>query len=175
MKRFLFLVVSILLFFPALALETGVYVIRSAINRNYVIDNNARGTQDGNNIHLWEINGTPAQLWLLVNVNGGNVAFIALTPDFDTNNLSTCHALDLRSCEIYNGNNIQLWRYNNTYAQYWFLDKNPDGTYTIRSSINHNYVVDVNGSQMFNGNNIQLWESNGTNAQKWIFERIRTK
>lgn len=86
--------------------------------------------------------------------------------------MNTWHVMDLNGSGIYSGNNIHLWKFNDTKAQLWYLMKNNDGSYTIQSSINRNYVVDLNGGGIYNGNNIQLWESNGTNAQKWIFESI---
>lgn len=43
----------------------------------------------------------------------------------------------------------------------------PDGTYTIQSAINPNYVLDVANGSTQNGSNIQLYQNNDTNAQKF--------
>lgn len=172
MKKIFVLFVLTLAYGCANALEAGLYYIRSVINKNYVIDNNAQGIQDGNNLHLWEFNGSVAQQWIVVPNADGSYLFINPTYDLVTTDVNTWHVMDLNGSGIYNGNNIHLWKFNDTKAQLWYLKKNNDGSYTIQSSINRNYVVDLNDSGIYNGNNIQLWESNGTNAQKWIFESI---
>lgn len=175
MKRIFLLIIICLTSACAYCLEPGVYYIRSMVNKNYVIDNNGLGTQDGNNIQLWEYNGSIAQQWIVFTAADGYTLFLNRTLGLDYNDVNTWHMMDLNGCNIYNGNNIHLWKFNDSKAQLWYLKKNNDGSYTIQSSINRNYVVDLNGSGVYNGNNIQLWESNGTNAQKWIFERIPLK
>ena len=52
----------------AYGIENGFYIIRSANNRNYVIDNNGCYLNDGNNIQLWELNWSGAQKWLVTNL-----------------------------------------------------------------------------------------------------------
>ena len=49
---------------------------------------------------------------------------------------------------------------------------NLNGTYTIKSAINQNYVLDVESGSKQNQANIQLYQNNNTNAQKWQIERI---
>lgn len=157
----------------AYGIEDGFYIIRSANNRNYVIDNNGCYLNDGNNIHLWELNWSGAQKWLVTNLPDGTVAFANMSAKPNPHDQSTFHMLDLNGQGTFNGNNIHLWTYNGTKAQRWYLKKNSDGTYTIQSSVNRNFVVDNNGNNVFNGNNIQIWEYNGSSAQRWIFEKTR--
>lgn len=79
MKKIFVLIVFSLAYWCANALEAGLYYIRSVINKNYVIDNNARGVQDGNNLQLWEFNGSVAQKWIVVPNAEGSYLFINLT------------------------------------------------------------------------------------------------
>ncbi|MGN0219108.1 MAG: RICIN domain-containing protein [Muribaculaceae bacterium] len=171
MKKAISLIMLLAMALCANALENGFYIIRSANNRNYVIDNNGCNTSDGNNIHLWELNRTRAQIWHMTNLPDGTVTFANMSVLPNPLDQSTFHMLDLNGSGTFNGNNIHLWTYNGTRAQRWYLVRNSDGTYTIQSSVNRNYVVDNNGNNVYNGNNIQIWESNGSNAQRWIFER----
>ncbi len=173
LRKSIMLLLSFAMTLCACALEDGFYIIRSANNRNYVIDNNGLVITDGNNIQLWELNWSGAQKWLLTNLSDGTVSFTNMSVLPNPLDKSTFHMLDLNGLGTFNGNNIHLWTYNGTKAQIWYLIENSDGTYTIQSSVNRNFVVDNNGNNVYNGNNIQIWESNGSNAQRWIFERTR--
>ena len=44
-----------------------------------------------------------------------------------------------------------------------------NGTYTLVSALNNNYVVDISGGDTSSGANCQLYQSNGTDAQKFTF------
>lgn len=174
MKRIVF---SILFIFTAFiniyAIDKGVYIIRSACNRNYVIDNNGCNSADGNNIHIWELNYSAAQKWLVVPFKDGTYGFVIYENVNGSDNVRDFHMLDLNGALCYNGNNIHLYTFNGSGAQKWHIVGNGDGTYRIESSINRGYVVDLNGCNATNGNNIHIWEWNQSCAQRWIFERIR--
>lgn len=171
MKKTITLIMLLAMTLCASALENGFYIIRCANNRNYVIDNNGRNLNDGNNIQLWELNWSGAQKWHMTNLPDGTAMFANMSVLPNPNDQSTFHMLDLNGLGTFNGNNIHLWTYNGTKAQRWYLVRNSDGTYTIQSSVNRNFVVDNNGNNVYNGNNIQIWEYNGSNAQRWIFEK----
>ncbi|MCC6094488.1 MAG: RICIN domain-containing protein, partial [Eubacterium sp.] len=47
-----------------------------------------------------------------------------------------------------------------------------NGTYTIQSNANNNYIVDISGGSGSDAANVQLYQSNGTNAQKFIFTQL---
>lgn len=81
------------------------------------------------------------------------------------------YVIDDSGSRIYNGNNIHIWKMNETKAQQWKVE-NRNGAIIIRSAINNSYVIDNNGSIVRNGNNIHLWEYNGTNAQRWYPEKV---
>ena len=140
----------------------GIYVIRSSINPQYVIDLRGSITSDGNNINIWKYNGTNAQKWKVVHDRGAIV--IKSTID------NRC-VIDLNSSNAKSGENIHIWKYNGTNAQRWYA-KRINGCYELHSAVNNNFVIDLNASRTTDGNNIQAWETNGTSAQKWVFERI---
>lgn len=179
MKKILFSICILMAAFASYALENGVYEIQCAVNRNYVIDNNGSNLSNGNNIHLWRKNGTHAQRWYLYNHKDGTISLRTICGDADDTFVDfilgtfSSYMLDLNGSNIYNGNNIQLWENNGTKAQRWILTRNNNGSHTIRSSINRNFVIDDNGCNTYDGNNIHLWEYNGTAAQQWYFVKIR--
>ncbi|MET9224865.1 ricin-type beta-trefoil lectin domain protein [Lentzea sp. NPDC003310] len=63
-----------------------------------------------------------------------------------------------------NGNPVQIWGCNNTYAQKWRVVA--DGTIAIAGR-----CLDVDNGGTTNGTVVQLWQCNGTGAQQW---RVRS-
>ncbi|SDF96379.1 Ricin-type beta-trefoil lectin domain-containing protein [Lentzea fradiae] len=58
------------------------------------------------------------------------------------------------------GNPVQIWTCNNSYAQRWRVV--PDGTIAIAGK-----CLDVDRSGTTPGTRVQLWQCNGTGAQQW--------
>lgn len=145
----------------------GVYVIHSALDYNYVIDLNGSRIQDGNNIQLWEYNGTDAQKWVVENVGSLTIIRSAINRNY---------VMDLSSANTNDGNNIQLWKYNGTNAQCWRIVTNKDGYSAIVVDLSPDgnlHVVDLDHSIVRRGQNIQIWGSNRTSAQWWWFELVK--
>ena len=80
------------------------------------------------------------------------------------------YVIDNSSSNVALGNNIQLWKRNNTNAQKWRIE-NRDGGIVFHSLNNEDYVIDNSSSRTYNGNNIVLYAKNGTNAQLWYPEK----
>ena len=140
----------------------GTYYIRSSANRNYVIDLNGGFINNGNNIQIWEFNGSNAQKWKVTHNNGAIVLRNVGNPNF---------VIDLYSSNAYYRQNINLWEYNGSNAQRWYAEKR-GAYYVLHSAVNKFFCLDLNGTNTSNGANIHLWEDNNTAAQKWIFESI---
>ncbi|MFE2298635.1 lectin [Streptomyces sp. NPDC059445] len=68
--------------------------------------------------------------------------------------------VDDASSSTTDGNHVQIWTCNNTYAQDWIVA----GDGTVRSL---GKCLDVDHSGTTNGTLIQLWTCNGTGAQQW--------
>lgn len=73
---------------------------------------------------------------------------------------------------VSNGNNIIMYEYNGGANMLWKFVRNDDGSYTIVSKKDKNFVLDVNGGTMANKTNVQLYTSNNSDAQKWILEPV---
>lgn len=104
----------------------------------------------------------------------GFTAFAQVIPDglyYIFSEVNGHYVIDDNGSNIYNGNNIHIWKLNKTKAQQWKVE-NRNGGIVIRSAINNNFVIDDNGSNVYNGNNIHLWEYNGTNAQLWYPQKV---
>lgn len=163
-RKYILWLLLVLLPFTTYAqiIPEGLYVIRSACNSNYVIDLNASVVSRGNNIQLWEYNGTNAQKWRVTHENGAIVIRSSLNSQF---------VIDLNASNATNGENIQLWEYNGTNAQRWYPEYK-DGNYILHSAVNQNYSLDLNGSNTVSGSNIHCWENNNTAAQRLHFQSI---
>ena len=130
--------------------------------------------KNGANVWQYNSNNSRAQKWIVRKEGNSYVIISALNSNY---------VLDLANGKARNGSNIQISSYNGANVQKWSISKYiskeeklntlasqnasalPDGTYTIRSAKNSNYVFDVNGGYTWNGANIQLYANNGTSAQ----------
>lgn len=160
-----------LLFFVAQAIVSiadipdGVYVIRSAINTNYVLDLSNSQAYDGGRVQLWQYNGTNAQKWRITHYYGRFVIHSTVNENF---------VLDLSGSNVYDGGKLQVWTWNATNAQIWDIHI-PAGfsNYGIFSCCNREYAVDLNGGNIADGATVSLWHYvSGSRNQFWIFERV---
>ncbi|MCM1377834.1 MAG: RICIN domain-containing protein [Clostridium sp.] len=169
MKRWILLITLVAVYFGVFALDPGVYYVKSAINPTYILDNDHSRLTDGNNIQLWKFNGTNAQKWLVFNTEKDVYVLCNQTAIPEEDDVRTFHVLDVNNSVVANGTNLQLWTFNNTGAQKWYLHHHGGNTYSICSIMDINYVVDLSNSKVADGTNIQLYRYNATKAQQWIF------
>lgn len=150
------------------------YVTFTNVKSGKVLDVYNGSCKNGANVWQYNSNDSKAQKWIVRKEGNSYVIISALNSNY---------VLDLSNGNVKNGSNIQLNSYNGANAERWNITKYvskeeqlnslasqnafalPDGTYTIRSAKNSNYVLDINGGNTWNGANIQLYASNGTPAQ----------
>ena len=138
-------------------------------------DNKATNLQ---NVQQNAANDNYGQKWIAIKNSDGSIELVS------GENQNYC--LDLYSSRTVNGNNVDIYERNNSNAQRWVFrnklnyresldqlaneNKNvlANGTYTIASKMNTNYVLDMASSSLSNGGNVQLYISNDTPAQGWI-------
>lgn len=138
-------------------------------------DNKATNLQ---NVQQNAANDNYGQKWIAIKNSDGSIELVS------GGNQNYC--LDLYSSRTVNGNNVDIYERNNSNAQRWVFrnklnyresldqlaneNKNvlANGTYTIASKINDNYVLDMASSTLSNGGNVQLYEANRTKAQSFI-------
>lgn len=75
--------------------------------------------------------------------------------------------LDVKGASKSAGANVQLYRYNGTTAQMYWIEK-VGSKYRI-TSVNSGMVLDVQGGKLASGSNVQQYNFNDTNTQKWKF------
>ncbi len=96
--------------------------------------------------------------------------------------LNSDYVIDLSGGIISEGRNIQLYQSHDTNAQRWnFIhiskedklarqNKNTlkDGTYTISSTLNNNFVLDIKNDSKADNGNVQLNRNNSSNSKEFI-------
>ena len=86
--------------------EKGGIVIRSYVNRNYVVDLLNGSAKDDNNIHLHQYNGSSSQIWYPEYVEGYYTIHNGVNQNF---------CIDLYCGNAVDGTNIQIYSDNRAY------------------------------------------------------------
>ena len=160
-------------------LNDGYYTI-TAEHSSKVLDVANGGKTAGTNVQQYTSNNSDAQKWVIKDAGNGYYYII-----------SKCNGLymDVANGTAKNGSNIQVYTGNKTNAQKFKFKEysNPkttetttitgtktvaDGTYTIKSAINNNYVLDVSSASKSNGANIQIWTNSSVAQQRFKVKYI---
>ncbi len=143
---------------------SGTYIIRSSIDKDYVIDVANGSTANGANIQLYKYDKSTKQQFNVSYLGSGLYKILAVHSN---------KSLDVKDASAKIGANVQQCEQNKEDAQKWIIKDNQDGTYSIISRCNGLYV-DVYNAVAANGTNIQMCDGNGLNAQKFVFEKVET-
>ena len=130
------------------------YRIRSALStpeNPFVLDVDGCIMESGRNIHLYHQtdagvhNG--AQMFHFKEFPDGSysIGTIGRTPATEKSIHGEYYSLDVAGGSFSSGTNIQLFEYNGTAAQRFFIRENGDGTVSFVSCGNTAYVIDVAG------------------------------
>jgi hypothetical protein len=140
----------------------GKYVIRSALRVNYALDVLKASTLSGANVNTWTRNGSVAQIFTL-KYNASKDAYSII-------NANSGNALDLSGGVATNNANVQVYRPNESCAQYWKIIKK-NKNYAIISTCNTNYALDVARASTTDGANIIVYTYDSSKLnQEWWFE-----
>ena len=138
----------------------GVYVIKSAMNQNYVLDIDGASDANGANAQLYEANGTGAQAFALTWSNG----YYAIS------NVSSGKYLDLENGSNQNGANVQQQGTFVRDSARWSLVGNPDGSFGFVNFASGTCMT-VASPSAENYSNVQGAVRTGATGQKWFLEK----
>ena len=163
------------------------YLLRSALQGDFVLDVSGGRLANGTNVEIWASNGTAAQRFTFVALAdeksdpwlASGVAELAREHASDladgtyvisaSGNVRS--VLDVYAGSRQNGGNVQVWTSNNTGAQRWVVSTTvaSDGTpwRTVRN-VGSGKVLDVYAAGTAAGTNVQQYASNNSNAQQWV-------
>lgn len=148
-----------------IALDEGVYLLRTAQNASRMVDVSSASTGNGANVQVWGDNNSPAQRFYVTVDANGYATIICVA--------SGC-VLDVANGQAAAGANVQQFSSNGTDAQKWSIEDagSADGSVVIASKLSSDLCLDIAGGMDENGANIQLWERNGTVAQRFVLEHV---
>lgn len=145
----------------------GVYVIRSAIDQQHVLDLNEGRAYNGGNVQLWTYNGSAAQKWRVTHHNGKLVIHSMVNEKY---------VLDVSGSHTSSGTNLQVWEWDGSKSQLWTLSTlSNKGGYVINSALKLSLVVNLEHGKLADRTNVNLWRWNfrsRSNSQNWVFDYV---
>ena len=120
------------------------------------------------NVQQWgTADYTVHDIWKIIDAGSGYYYLISGVGDGGT------YALDVTGKSKENGANIEIYQYNGAANQQFYITKNSDGSYTIKTRITgNNSAVEVKDGGLQSGDNVQQWVLNGFSCQNWFFEPV---
>ena len=143
------------------------FIIRSAWDKNLVLDVSGASTRNGANIQVYKANGTKAQLFAIASYTvPASTATIEKGAYTISAMCSKGKVLDVSGASRGNGANVQQYASNGTYAQRFWIEPAGKGYYRI-FNIGSGLALDVSGASVKDGANVWQYGWNGTEAQLW--------
>lgn len=146
-----------------ISIDEGLYIIKSSINTNRVLDVASGSTADGANVQLYTSNNSYAQKFEIKAADGG---YYTIT------NYKSKKALDVYGAGKANGTNVVQYAANGSDAQLW-KPVYYSGGFMFQSKCN-GLFLDVYGANAVDGANIHVWSRNNTAAQRFVLSKTDT-
>ena len=112
-------------------IEDGTYVIKSALDENYVFDIQASSMSNGGNLELWNNNHTNNQKFIIKSLGKG---IYGISP------VHSGKYLDVQGSSKSNGANVDQWNFHGGQNQQWIIKNAGNGYYNIISKCNGLYM-----------------------------------
>lgn len=145
----------------------GYYNIIAA-NSNLFLDVQNCSVADGANIQLYTYNNSSnAQQFKIENVVEKGKKSIKTGYYFIQSKINTKKVLEPTNGNIIENSNAQIYDFNYSLSQKWYIKYLNDGYYAILCDKDNNYGLEYSGD-----NNIQINSYTGAENQKWIIKEI---
>ena len=142
-------------------IEDGTYIIRSAINTNYVVDVQNASKISGANVQLYNFSGSTNQVFNIKHIENGY---------YEIEAMHSGKVLDVANGGQQSGTNVWQCTPNGADAQRWIIKDLGDGYYSFISKCNGLYLDVANGVAS-NETNIAVCFGNNSDAQKFIIDK----
>lgn len=144
-------------------LSDGEYIINTALSVSSVLDIESASKNDGAKAQIYTSNNTEAQRFKL--------EADQTTGFYKIINVSSGKALGLQHYDngSYSTAVSQYSDYSDNNSFKWIIENNGDGTCTVRSAVNTEYVLDVQSASTANSTPVQIYKQNNSRAQQWFF------
>ena len=141
----------------------GVYRIKSKLATNKYVTTDPNNKNNGGNVMLWDNNSTANQLFSIERLPDDDA--------FKITSLNSGRVLDVEKASTADKANVQIYTWNETSAQRWYVVSCGDGWYKFVAKCSGR-VLDIASANTVNGANIQQYKWNGTDAQKFKLETL---
>lgn len=145
-------------------ISDGIYIIRSALNKNKVLDIQGGENKNYQNLQLYDFNNTDAQKFYIHKLDDGF---------YEIQSLCSNKLLEVHHRENMCGANVYQFQRRKSDFQKWKFFRLPSGHVSIISKLG-NLNLDVDNGSIRNSTNIQVWTPNQTDAQKFILDCVKT-
>ncbi|MDE6435186.1 MAG: RICIN domain-containing protein [Lachnospiraceae bacterium] len=138
----------------------GYYYIKCKAN-GLMMDVTSGVVKNGNNVQMYHSNNTASQKFKLVPTSPvANAKYVIAS------GINGSYVWDIEGGSTWDSANLQLYLRNDTGAQVFSFELQPDGYYMIKN-VNSGKVVDCAGAGTKNGTNLQQFSNNRSDAQRW--------
>ena len=137
----------------------GKYVFISKINDSSALQAYGGGTANYTDLSVYAGNGSKAQQF--------NVKFNSSTNHYEIVTVDGGKYLDVKANNASNGGIVMINQEIPSCGQNWLINKNEDGSFTIASGCDENFVLNVTSTTAENNAKVQLYARNNTTAQKF--------
>lgn len=142
----------------------GQYYIQSKLGTFVEAD-----VRNGGNIYMNRISGQPLQKWRLQSVTPERAAVNIANGNYNLfSALGGNKVIDIANGSKASGGNVQIFDWNGTAAQNFYIHRESDGWYTIKNN-NSQLYLDVRNGKAAAGANLWQYKGNGSDAQKFKF------
>ena len=152
----------------------GAYRIATAAagGSSWVVDVAGAGTGDGTNVWLYRSNGSAAQKWYFIPASPSVSSPSTVVDGWYELHLASAssYVLDVSGASRNNGANVQIYSRNGTNAQKWYVHRESDGYYSLRSGASDK-MLDVAGAGAAMTTNVWQYAGNGSAAQRWAITK----
>ena len=130
------------------------YSIITKINHLYLTVKNSK-TTNGTNVELYYNTGNDNQKWILNNLDKNDIE----TGTYIINtSLNKNQNIDVDGAKSFINTNIQLWENNDNNAQKWYVQKQKDKSYLIRSALNSSLFLSYKNNNVILDEKETYWE-----------------
>lgn len=146
----------------------GFYEIIS-VHSNKSLDVANAGMVNGTNVQLCEFTNHNAQKWILQDAGNGYFYIISKCNNLyvDVFYALARNGTNIQMCEGSQNNRAQMFKFEVVQPIEAKQQSIADGTYTIHSALNENFVLEVANNSLQNGGNIQLFANSSYINQKF--------
>lgn len=142
-------------------IEDGVYVIKSALNENLVLDIYSSLKTNDAKLELWQYGGSNNQKYTVKYLGNG---YYTISP------VHSGKYIDVANNSKTAGAKVLQYQYHGGDNQQWLIKDAGNGYYNIISKSNGLYL-DIPHSEAKNGISLQVWTKNNSTNQKFKFEK----